>query len=368
MYQGKTKYSVIEDWIRDQIRDGHLQPGDRLPSESALCTRFGVSRNSVRHALLSLSQDGSVETVKGVGTFCRARTEGQTTNIGFVCFFSHAYIFPSIVQGCDSVLYREGYHLLLAQSEYRLSRERDVLHNLRRKGVDGIIVEPINSGNGENNLDLFRELDSSGVPVVFIDNYFPNEDFSSVALDDRAAGRLAAEHLIAGGYTSVGLFYEDDYLPKLERIAGAVERFGEAGITVPERWHVRFQGQGALSGAADAAKAFFAHVGSDVLAPAAFICTNDEEALHLIEAAEASGRRYPQDIAIVGFDNSDIAAVDRIGLTSIDHPSHYIGNLASRLILDAIRDGSNRRRSATRINPQLIVRKSAPALHSKELK
>jgi len=366
MYQGKTKHSVIEDWIRDQIRNGHLQPGDRLPSESALCTRFGVSRNSVRHALSSLSQDGSVETLKGVGTFCRARTEGRTTNIGFVCFFSHAYIFPSIVQGCDSVLYREGYHLLLAQSEYRLSRERDVLQNLRRKGVDGIIVEPINSGNGENNLDLFRELDSSGVPVVFIDNYFPNEDFSSVALDDRAAGRLAAGHLVEAGYRSVGLFFEDDYLPKLERIAGARERLAEAAILVPERWQVRFQGQGALSGAAEAAKAFFAHAGGDV--PSAFICTNDEEALHLIEAAEASGRHYPQDIAIVGFDNSDIAAVDRIGLTSIDHPSHYIGNLASRLILDAIRDGSNRRRSATRINPQLIVRKSAPLLHEKEMR
>ncbi len=65
------KYFRLADWLRQQIRDGILQPGDQLPTEAALCERFGVSRGTVRQAIQLLVQEGLVQREQGRGTFVR---------------------------------------------------------------------------------------------------------------------------------------------------------------------------------------------------------------------------------------------------------------------------------------------------------
>ena len=144
------KYETVAQWVRDEISSGNLHPGDKIPSENEMTQQFGVSRNVVRKAIDLLNSEGITETMKGIGTFCRSKSVNplETGNIGFVCFFSDSYIFPRIIKGCSQVLYREGFQLMLNQSEYDIGREREILKVLRDKKVDGIIIEPVFSGSG----------------------------------------------------------------------------------------------------------------------------------------------------------------------------------------------------------------------------
>lgn len=355
------KYELVEGWIRESISESRILPREKLPSESQLCAQFSVSRNAVRQAIRNLVHEGWVESIKGVGTFCRSRVSESalTTNIAFVDFFTSSYIFPDIIRGCDHVLYRKGFHLILNQSEYDLDKERNILLNLQKKKVDGIIISPISDGGGRSNCDLLVQFQQEGTPIVLIDSCFPESDFSFVALDDRAGGAEAAEHLWSRGHRRIGIFHQRDYQVKTLRMEGALEFLRLRGARPDPKWVVGFAGQGPASEAPAAAARFFEELRS---LPTAVICTNDEEALHLIRTAERRGVRVPDDLSVVGFDNSSIAQLEQIALTSVDHPSFLMGESATTILLEKISHPGLRFVTHTTIRPRLVERSSVRTL------
>lgn len=66
-----AKYEGIVRWIREQIEAEELQPGERIESEYQLCDRFGVSRQTVRHAIAVLEKEGMIEKRRGSGTYIK---------------------------------------------------------------------------------------------------------------------------------------------------------------------------------------------------------------------------------------------------------------------------------------------------------
>jgi GntR family transcriptional regulator of arabinose operon len=359
MVKGKSrvvnKCELVEKWVREGLRTGRLAVGDMLPSEADLCTRFSIGRNSVRTALTRLAHAGIVETRKGIGTFCRAARGQLSMNVGFVCFHAESYIFPRIVQGCSQVLSRNGYQLLLSQTRYDPQKEREVLLNLRRKRVDGIVIEPYYDGSPASNLDLLKEMDRNDCPVLMIDNHFPGEDFSSIVMDDWAGGELVASHLVDKGHRRVGIVYGAKYPPKLRRRDGALRVLESRGALVPEEWQVGYEGpvdSGALGAHLSAL------LGGAGPRPTALICTNDEEAIEVVRAAAGVGLRVPEDLSIISFDNSNLAALPRIELTSVDHPGRHIGLLAATILLQRIGNPAETPRTTTLIKPVVVERSS----------
>jgi GntR family transcriptional regulator of arabinose operon len=355
------KHQVIETWIRNRIDEGVLVPGEKLPSESQLCAQFGVSRNAVRQAIHNLIQEGIVESTKGVGTFCRSRLPASplSANIGLVEFFISSYIYPEIIRGCYNTLSRKGFALLLNQSEYNLEQERAILHDLRKKKVGGIIIAPIYGAGDRSNALLLEEIQNEGTAVVLCDDYFPGRNFSSVTLDYHKCGEEAAAHLWQKGHRKIGIFYQKDFLVKANRMKGVLDFLGRQEAPVRAAWMVGFNGQGPTSQASAAAERFLK--GAKEI-PSAFVCGNDEDALHLIEVAERQGIRVPEDLSVVGFDNSDIAQLEKISLTSVDHPSFEIGEKAANILLDKIFHPEIRFVTHTIITPSLVERSSVRSL------
>lgn len=351
------KHQVIEAWIRNRIDEGVLIPGEKLPSESQLCAQFGVSRNVVRQSIHNLTHEGIVESIKGVGTFCRTRVPASafSTNIGLVEFFIGSYIYPEVIRGCYNTLSRKGFALLLNQSEYNLEQERAILQDLRKKKVGGIIIAPIYGAGDRSNALLLEEIQDDGIAVVLCDDYFPGRNFSSVTLDYQGCGAEAAAHLWKKGHRKIGIFYQKDFLVKANRMKGVLEYLGRQEAPVRDAWIVGFNGQGPASEGPAAAERFLR--GTREL-PSAFVCGNDEDALRLIEAAERQGIRVPDDLSVVGFDNSDIAQVEKISLTSVDHPSFEIGEKAASILLDKIFHPEIRFVTRTIITPSLVERSS----------
>lgn len=354
-----TKYQRVQEWITEGIEQGRFKAGDLLPSEGELCRLLSVGRNSVRTALGNLAHDGVVETRKGVGTFCLSLQRSRTMTIGFVALYAQEYIFPRIVQGSNQVLSRNSYHLVLSESRRDTTIERDVVDKLWKRGVDGIILQPAYNGREAKNLNLLRDIERSGVPIVLVDNFYPNEQFNAVVMDDRAGGRMLATHLWQRGHRRIGIVYHRTYYPKILRMTGAYDELNRLGRPAPEGWVIGFDRMGKLEELrARLNKAFDDEAARGGDYPTAFVCTNDQEAIELIRIAGERGLEYPADISIVSFDNSNLADLPNLSLTSIDHPSLYMGERATEILLDKIRHPEVRTNTVTMIKPELVERNS----------
>jgi GntR family transcriptional regulator, arabinose operon transcriptional repressor len=350
-----SKHKLIQQWILESIKGGSVVPGDKLPSESELCEKFGASRSSVRQALTTLVGEGWLKSQRGVGTFCAKKDTALTMDLGLICFFSSSYIFPRIAQGCDHIAHRRGFHIMLNQSEYDLKKEAEILRKLQKRGVDGILIEPVFEGSGPSNLGLLDELDRAGVPLVLIDNYFPERSFSRVALDDVAGGRLVASFLWGKGHRRIAIVHDGRYLPKKLRKDGAMSCLAEAGAPVRKDWVISYEGPVSAGNELRQLDAFLSR-GGDI--PTAFICTSDEEAMELYKAAEAHHLRIPGDISVISFDNSSLAELPGISLTSVDHPGQYMGEVATGMLLEKILNRGIASQTVSLIAPRLVERGS----------
>jgi GntR family transcriptional regulator of arabinose operon len=356
-----SKHRQIREWIRESIESGRFRPGDKLPSEAELCRRFQVSRNSVRQAISYLVNDGWLESRKGIGTFCLLKTRRLSRDIGLICFYSGSYIFPRISRGCDRIAHSQGFHILLNQSEYDCDKEREILLKLQKRGVDGIIIEPYYGGEGRSNAALLREMEDSGIPVVLVDNYFPEQDFTRIAMDDRQGGRLAAEYLYDRGHRRIGILADKSYYPKTIRKQGALSVLAERGVAVAPEWVLDFEGPVSSGRAFEVVDAYFSQA-RDL--PTAFICTSDEESMEIYKAAEKRGLGIPADISVVSFDNSNLAELPGISLTSVNHPGQYMGELAARILLEKIIYPEVACRTTSLIQPRLVERSSVAEIES----
>ncbi len=355
------KYEKIQNMMKEKMATGALKPGDKLPSEAELCRQFSVSRNVVRQALKNLEFEGLSETMKGIGTFCRARTKSENSSktIGFISFFTQDYIFPQIISAADTKLYPEGYHLILGQSLYDLKREEELLERFIDMRVDGIIMEPVFDGSVEHsNAKRIQHIIESGIPVMFIDNTIPSIGASAITLSDMKSGGDAARYLTERGHESIALFYQEDYLTKVHRMEGAkayLESIGLTPILFP------FTGQGKRSNAHRRALEMIERYDGTF---SAVFCSSDEDAMHIIEAADTRGIRIPEDLSIIGFDNQLFSAHNRINLTTFAHPSQKVGRLAASGILEAIAHPLENTETSTILEAMMIERESVADIRS----
>ena len=356
------KYEIIQKQLHGNIENGTYQLGDKLPSENELCKQYTVSRNVVRQALRNLESLGLTETIKGVGTFCRSGSRGteMTYNIGFISFFSHSCIFPQIIAGADSVLYPQGFHLLLGQSLYDLEREKKLLRRFQRRKVDGIIMEPVYDGRIQNsNAEIIGDILGQGIPVVFIDNSIPGMHTATITLDDYNAGMQAAEYLGRKGHRRIALFYQEDYFTKIQRKNGAetfIDRNREKGFRA---FPFPFRGQGANSSAPLAAAELLRQLDKGFTA---VFCSSDEDAMHLIELADSYNICIPEDISVVGFDNWHFSKLNRINLTTFEHASTQMGKISAHTLLELILHPEEASNTRIVLEPSLIERQSVRGL------
>lgn len=349
------KYETVMHWVRSGIEAGRISPGEKLPSEPELMRQFSVSRNAVRQAISELSNEGFVQSRHGIGTFCVRRVSGKTRMVGLVCMRLASYIFPRIIHGCNRVIQREGYSLLIHESWYDLNVERALLEGLRDKRVDGIIITPVEGRGGETNADLLAEMEQEGVSIVLLDNEYEGHDFTSVVLDDEEAGAKAASYLWQKGHRNIGILYSENYRPKVLRRDGAMRFLEEMGRPVRPEWLIGIEGQTSPRRTYGQIRSLFR---SELRLPSAMVCSSDDEALMFMYQARRHGIGVPDDLSVISFDNSDLARFSHPRLTSMNHPSEYMGELAATLLLNSIYRRDAPARTRTVIASSVIRRES----------
>ncbi len=356
------KYLRLKEEIVSWIAGGRYRPGDKLPSENELSEQFGLSRQTVRQSIGELVQEGWLSREQGKGTFV-ARLSGERKNagggktVGLITTYISDYIFPSIVRGVESVLKDRGYRLLLSSTDNRKDRERDSLEMMLSQGVSGLIVEPTRSAEGNPNFDAYMAMQYHDIPLLMINEQYPDLDCPCVKLDDEAGGHLATDHLLAGGHKRIAGFFKTDDLQGVHRMKGFVKAHRERGIPVDPERIVRYSTEEKRVRPQAALRELLRQPEP----PTALVCYNDELAVALLDIVREAGLRVPEDLAIVGYDDSFLATATEIKLTSVVHPKAEMGEKAAALLLDMLENGRRAQEQGWVYAPTLAVRQSTAA-------
>ncbi|WP_242875648.1 GntR family transcriptional regulator [Anaerobium acetethylicum] len=339
MDENIPKYLLIVNWVKEQLEKNNLKPGDKLNSENELSSMFGVSRQTVRHAVSMLEQEKILDRRRGSGTYIcepEVRKKSKTMNVAVVTTYIDDYIFPTIIKEIERAMSKAGYTVQIAFTHNHIERESAVLQNiLDRDMVDGIIIEPTKSGIPKPNLELYEEIRRRHLPAIFINSYYPKIRIPHVSLDDQAAGYEAARYLLEAGHEKIaGIFKSDDIQGHL-RYSGYTKGLLEAGLKIHDENVLWIDTEDIRNMEADRNRILRRLEGCT-----ACLCYNDEVAFEVVKICQKEGIRVPEDMSVIGIDNSDLATHCEVPLTSIELPAQDLGRLAAENLIKLMEDSS----------------------------
>ncbi|MDN4067049.1 GntR family transcriptional regulator [Paenibacillus vini] len=354
------KYMQLKQELLSWLQSGKLQPGAQFPSENEISEQFGLSRQTVRQTFGELEKDGWLERIQGKGTFARnpQRREGeQVKTIGIITTYISDYIFPHIVRGAEAELRSRGYRLLLSSTDNTKEKEMEALQLMTSQPLSGLIIEPTRSAEGNPNLRYFLDLQEKGIPYLMINEKYRELECPCLKVDDESGGYKAVRYLLDAGHRYIAGFFKTDDLQGVGRLKGFLAAHKEQGISVASNRVVTYTTEQKQElPYREAVKLLKAMNSPEGERPTAFVCYNDELALLLMEAAAECGLRVPEDLSLIGFDDSSLAAASGTKLTTLTHPKTEMGIAAARQLIGMIEQGALF--EDTVYEPELIERDS----------
>src|SRR4051812_788168 len=262
-----------------------------------------------------------------------------TQTVGVLLNDLHNPFFAEIANGIEEYATDLGYRLLLITGGRRHQRERAMLEALLEYRTDGLIlVSPHLNGN-EISADV------GAVPCVVIGRRVRSPRIDCVMTDEALGSHEVIEHLVALGHRRIVHIDGGQGAGAAPRRAGYERAMIEAGLE-PEGIAGEFtEGAGGPAPQAPPGRASL---------PTAVFAANDLVAVALIDRLEQDGARIPEDISVVGYDDTFIAGLNHIRLTTVNQPLHDMGREALALLLERV--GGRTRRKVRLHEPTLVVR------------
>lgn len=221
--------------------------------------------------------------------------------------------------------HRDGFAVLIAETENDPATESDQVRALVGRRVDGVIFPAVTAGS-----TIPTELLDRGIPVVVVSFEGRDPRLGVIAVDEYAAMEQVVEHLTGLGHRRIAFAHsgahEESVDSRPDALAAALRRRGLDPVD---------RSDGAT----------------------AVCCTNDVIAMTLMDRLEREGRRVPAAVSVVGFDDIPLASHARIDLTTIHQPAEEMGRLAAEMALSAIAAGEHAARSVV-VPAELVVRGS----------
>lgn len=253
-----------------------------------------------------------------------------------------------MVMGAERVARQGGFQVFLSHSADEAELEREEIWALVGRRVDAVLLA---SCDPDKNADVIEEVREEGVPVILFDRHGETVRSPGVYADDIGGARRATEHLLSLGYRAVAHLAGDmRFSPARARVQGYVEAMREHGAEPL----IREAGFGEENGYKGMASLL-----DDGSVEAVFV-SHDPSAIGALRATLDRGLRVPEDIAIVGFGNTECSAHVAVPLTTVCQPKLELGQVLGDLALRTLAGAADP--SETIILPTgFVVRRSCGA-------
>lgn len=357
------KYKWLAQCLQELIQKDIKCGINKLPTESELCQKYKVSRQTVRQALTLLEKNSMITKRQGSGSYITGLSADRSRNtIGLLLSGSQEYIYPGLVEDIQTTLYQYDYSCRLYETQNRTYKEREVLSQFLKHPIKGLIVEGCKSALPNPNLDLYLQLMRKGTQIAFLYNHYPALSDSLYLKDDNLQGStLLVRHLINQGYTSIGGIFNADDLQGIERFQGFMETMRDYNLSVPDHRIAWFRTADIERLEKERDCSFLKKIVQDSFSSCtAIVCYNDEIAYWLIKVLKSLGYRLPEDKAIVSFDNTYLSYIDMLSITSVTHKPHEMGKKIALLMVEACKGTSV---TSHEIPWELVVKNSTPIRH-----
>jgi DNA-binding LacI/PurR family transcriptional regulator len=340
------------------IASGELQEGDKLPPIRELAKHLGINMHTVRVAYHQLAIDGLVESRRGLGTEVLAYDPWRVTKRApDLPSFSIGVLIPGLnpfytpfIQAIEEAARDLPWMLLICDFHDSPELARRYVHQLSAKQVDGLILASTHHMMDDGiRSDLAEPLPL--LPIVYVDD--PDVPEHVVLLDSEGAGYQATTHLIEHGHSRIGLITGPITWPNLrECYLGYQRALTSAGLDMDSElvaevpaftidWGSRAAQQ--LLDKADPPSAIFG--AADVLAIGA------------MQAIKSRGRAVPGDVAVVGYNDIELAALVEPPLTTVTAPAYEMG-VQAMTMLRTLHGGQPVKPGRIILDTELVTRRS----------
>lgn len=337
----KLKTRTLYENLKAQILSSTLLPGSRLPSETELIEQYGISRYAARKVLKQLVDEKLVRKQQGVGCFvCPAPVlpECPATSHQILLIASRAehFYFLKTITGIENALQDSGYRLTIKLSNYNPAIEAALLKEAVKDEYAGFLIFPSESAYIYTNLHLYRQIEKRHIPCIILGNKLPCTSLPCIITDDYIGGKIAADYFIRKGHRSFVCIMNQEEYSGCMRYAGFLEGLHNANLPPQQSTPIWF-GHKDKDTLFEDRKPRLLELASQATA---FFCFNDAAAVNLFHLLTHNGYGIPEDISIIGYDDSYLCETNPVPLTALHQDPEASGFSAARNLLRLIQDSS----------------------------
>jgi DNA-binding LacI/PurR family transcriptional regulator len=255
-------------------------------------------------------------------------------------------VFSEIIEGVESQVKARGYHLLISYMDERSLK--DEIGKISGDKIEGILILATEMG-----VEQFEILEGLSVPMVILDNYIEDKEFTSITINNEKGVFEAISYFNQMGHKNIGyLHIMNEVVNFSERYYGYFRAMRKWGMYTDMSQIVEISAVG-VEGVYEELKTVFS---SRKEIPTAFFADNDIVAMCAMRVFREMGYRIPEDISIIGFDNMTLSELLEPPLTTIHIPKFKMGVIAANTIIDSSEYSMGQLK--IEVGTDLVIRKS----------
>jgi len=331
-----------------------------MPTMHEVAKQAGVSLGTVSNVLnhpelvADETRDRVLQAITTLGFVrngsARQLRVGSTQSIGLVVLDVSNPFFTEVARGAEAAAWERGYSVILCNSDNSSHKEANYLQVLEEQRVAGVLIVPV-----EDPILSTEALRRRGTAVVLLDRLSQDKDICSVSVDDVYGGHLAGSHLLARGHQRIAYIHGPLTTRQYaDRLTGLRQAVSESGLD-PDVVIVSLPADTDNAQAGETCIEPFLHLRDR---PTAIFCGNDYLALGVMHALTRKQVQVPRDVALIGYDDIDLAPMFPPPLTTIRQPKYDLGYTAAKLLMNEITSNGSHKHQQVMFRPELVCRES----------
>jgi len=322
-------YQPLLGRIRQAIRNGTYRPGQVIGTERGLAGETGLSRGSIRRAIDTLIEERLVERRVGKGIYVN---EGQAAKIliQMVVAGLEAHICHEVSRAVQRAGRAHDIQVQIYDAHGNLDLDIDFLRRLPKTNVDGAIIVAVHS---HRFTEALFTLKNAGFPMVLVDQRLNSLEAPSVLTDNHKGGLIVGSELIRHGHRRVGLIGNLNAHTVRDRLQGLQDAFHSTGLGFDESLVMDLKITDPFSPSPEPVNRCVNTLLERADRPTAIFCADDTIAMRAYTAIKKMGLNIPQDVSVVGFDDSPFCSYLDPPLATVRQPFAKIGEIALEMLL-----------------------------------